>query len=142
MDIKKRNRIIIKLCSILILGGAFVYYYFFNNPTEKGTVFLRCPSNYLFGINCPGCGSQRAIHQLLHLDFAEALRYNALIVITLPFLIYIGLVWLYNFVYEEQVRIKIFYNNTFVWTLFIVIILYGVLRNIPVYPFTLLAPSP
>ena len=142
MDIKKRNRIIIKLCSILILGGAFVYYYFFNNPTEKGTVFLRCPSNYLFGINCPGCGSQRAIHQLLHLDFAEALRYNALIVITLPFLIYIGLVWLYNFVYEEQVRIKIFYNNTFVWTLFIVIILYGVVRNIPVYPFTLLAPSP
>ncbi len=142
MDIKKRNRIIIKLCSILLLGGAFVYYYFFNNPTEKGTVFLRCPSNYLFGINCPGCGSQRAIHQLLHLDFAEALRYNALIVITLPFLIYIGLVWLYNFVYEEQVRIKIFYNNTFVWTLFIVIILYGVVRNIPVYPFTLLAPSP
>jgi magnesium-transporting ATPase (P-type) len=141
MDINKRYRIIIKICSILILGGAFVYYFFLNNPTDKGTVFLRCPSNYLFGIFCPGCGSQRAIHQLLHFNLVEAIRYNALLVITFPFLIYITLIWLYNFVFEKHVRIKLFYNNKFVWTLFIVIILYGVIRNISVYPFTLLAPN-
>ena len=140
MDISKRNRILIKLCSILFLSGAFISYFFFNNPSEKGAVFLRCPSNFIFGIYCPGCGSQRAIHYLLHFEFLEALRYNALLVMAFPFIIYITLIWLYNFIFEKQVRIKLFYNNKFVWTLFFVAIIYGVIRNINIYPFTLITP--
>ncbi|TGN30291.1 DUF2752 domain-containing protein [Empedobacter tilapiae] len=140
MDIKKRNRIIIKICSILLLSGAFIYYFFFNNPSDKGTVFLRCPSNFIFGINCPGCGSQRAIHHLLHFDILEALRFNALLTIMFPFIIYITLIWLYNFIFEKKIRIKLFYNNKFVWTLFFLVIVYGVIRNINIYPFTLITP--
>lgn len=138
--VTKKNRIIIKLCSILFLGGAFIYYFFFNNPSDKGTVFLRCPSNFIFGINCPGCGSQRAIHHLLHFDILEALRFNALLTIMFPFIIYITLIWLYNFIFEKQIRIKLFYNNKFVWTLFFLVIVYGIIRNINVYPFTLITP--
>ena len=92
--VTKKNRIIIKLCSILLLGGAFIYYFFFNNPSDKGTVFLRCPSNFIFGINCPGCGSQRAIHHLLHFEFLEALRFNALLTIIFPLIIYLLYIFL------------------------------------------------
>ena len=137
----KNKRILIKLCSILLLGGAFIYYFFIHNPSEKGTVFLRCPSNLLFGINCPGCGSQRAIHHLLHLEITEALRFNALLVITFPFIIYITLIWLYNFIFEKEIRIKLFYNNKFVWFVFGLVVVYGIARNILIYPFTLLSPS-
>ena len=46
----------------------------------------------------------------------------------------------YNFIFEKQVRIKLFYNNKIVWLLFFVIIIYGILRNIAIYPLTFLSP--
>jgi len=135
-----QSKILIKSSFILLLGGAFVYYFYSYNPAVRGTVFLRCPSNFLFGINCPGCGSQRAIHYLLHLDILEALQYNPLLVICFPFILYITFLSIYNFVFDKKIRIKLFYNNKFVWTLFVVVVMYGVLRNLPFYPFTLLSP--
>lgn len=39
------------------------------------------------GLRCPGCGSQRAIHSLLHLQFKEAFLFNPLVIISIPFLI-------------------------------------------------------
>ena len=141
MGIKeKKYKILLKLCFIFLLGGAFVYYFFMHNPMKEGAVFLRCPSNLIFGINCPGCGSHRAIYYLLHFDILEALRYNALLTISFPFILYIGAIWIYNFIFEKQVRIKLFYNNKIVWLLFFVIIIYGILRNIAIYPLTFLSP--
>lgn len=39
------------------------------------------------GLRCPGCGSQRAIHALLHLQFKDAFMFNPLVVISIPFLV-------------------------------------------------------
>lgn len=39
------------------------------------------------GFECPGCGSQRAIHQLLHLNIAKAFYHNPLIVLYLPYVV-------------------------------------------------------
>ena len=39
------------------------------------------------GLKCPGCGFQRAIHSLLHLDFVIDFRFNALLVSSLPVVI-------------------------------------------------------
>ena len=45
----------------------------------------RCPSALLLGLQCPGCGSTRAVHHLLHLALAAAWRHNpALLVLGLP----------------------------------------------------------
>ncbi|MDE5732371.1 MAG: DUF2752 domain-containing protein [Bacteroidales bacterium] len=43
----------------------------------------------LTGLKCPGCGSQRALHQLLHLNIAEAIEYNALMVFSIPILLFL-----------------------------------------------------
>lgn len=60
----------------------FIYYRF--NPSSCG-FFPRCPFYVLTGLLCPGCGSQRVFHSLLHLDFVAAFRLNAYLVFMLPF---------------------------------------------------------
>lgn len=47
----------------------------------------KCPFKLLTGYDCPGCGSQRAIHGLLTGDFAAAWRANPLFVAALPYLL-------------------------------------------------------
>lgn len=49
--------------------------------------FPRCVFLTLTGWECPGCGSQRALHSLLHLDIVAAWRYNALMVCAIPFVV-------------------------------------------------------
>lgn len=39
----------------------------------------RCPLKMLTGLQCPGCGSQRAFYALLHGRFAESWSYNLLL---------------------------------------------------------------
>jgi hypothetical protein len=46
-----------------------------------------CPTNALLGIDCPGCGSLRMIHSLRHGDPVSALRFNALALVALAFLV-------------------------------------------------------
>lgn len=60
-----------------LLAMALVYFYT-HNP-EQGGAFLPCPLRVTTGLSCPGCGSQRAIHYLLHGEFLRAWRYNELL---------------------------------------------------------------
>jgi ABC-type spermidine/putrescine transport system permease subunit II len=46
-----------------------------------------CLFKKLTGLNCPGCGSSRALHQLMHGNLLPALDYNILVVIFLPFIV-------------------------------------------------------
>lgn len=59
--------------------------YFYFDPSSEGTMFPRCPSLMLTGWQCPGCGSQRAIHSLLHLQIAQAWRFNPIVVFFIPY---------------------------------------------------------
>jgi hypothetical protein len=43
-----------------------------------------CLFTAIFGVRCPGCGSLRALHALAHGDLAEALAFNAPLVVALP----------------------------------------------------------
>lgn len=47
----------------------------------------KCLLKQLTGLSCPGCGMQRFIHALLHGRFAEAIGYNYLLVLLLPYLL-------------------------------------------------------
>lgn len=51
--------------------------------------FPRCVIKELTGLDCPGCGSQRAIHALLTGHPGEAWRFNAALVISLPLMAFI-----------------------------------------------------
>lgn len=98
-----------------------------------------CPFHAVTGLHCPGCGSLRAAHQLLHGNFLAALDCNPLMVLALPFLGYGFVSYGVSAVRKKRLpgaSVPAFW----IWALLAVILVYWVLRNIPVRPFTLLAP--
>lgn len=131
----KKGIILISILFTIVCLGSL---YFFFNPTEH-SFFLSCPLRYATGLECPGCGSQRAIHQLLHGNFIAAFHFNPFLIISLP-LIAFGLgIKTYNYLYNTTHRIMLFYDKRFIYGYFGLAILFAILRNIPVYPFNLLS---
>jgi hypothetical protein len=53
----------------------------------------RCPVHQLTGLWCPGCGSQRALHALLHGHVGTAVGLNVLMMCALPLLAYAYVAW-------------------------------------------------
>ena len=106
--------------------------YFFKNPSNFD-FFPKCPFYKATGYFCPGCGSQRAIHDLAHLRITEALSHNLLMVIVLPtgFFMY--------FFFRERFN-KIMYHPKSPYIIFGIILIYWILRNLNVFPFHYLAP--
>jgi uncharacterized membrane protein (GlpM family) len=93
----------------------------------------------LTGWYCPGCGTLWAVHELLSGRILSALSSNALAVIAIPFLLGAYLERVYWFVTKERLRKKPL-RPVWIWAILAVIILFAVVRNIPVYPFSFLAP--
>jgi hypothetical protein len=114
---------------IALLAGtaaAVVGLYFFDPSTTVMTP--PCPFHYLTGLYCPGCGSLRAVHRLLHGNLAAALRLNPLMVASLPFLALLLL------------RPSLGRRPCVAWAASGIIIAFWILRNIPLWPFACLAP--
>jgi hypothetical protein len=100
-----------------------------------------CVFRQTTGFYCAGCGMTRAAYHLLHLEPAKAFRMNPLMVLLLPVII-AGislevLAWVRG-PERPTPRLRPGWKTTVV--LVTVILLYGVVRNFPWWPFTLLAP--
>ena len=54
------------------------------DPSTAG-FFPPCMFHELTGLQCPGCGTTRALHHLLHGDVAGAFRLNAMLFAVAPF---------------------------------------------------------
>lgn len=66
---------------VAIIGMLAVF-----DPTTTGWP-LHCPVKLITGLQCPACGTQRAVHALLHGRFQEAIHYNLFLLYALPYLI-------------------------------------------------------
>lgn len=98
-------------------------------------IYLFCPFHKITGLYCPGCGITRMFLSILTGDFYQAFRYNSLVFISLPIMIFL---YINNLLYPKKAIIKKIPSN--IWYLTIAIFLiYGVLRNIPFFDF--LAPT-
>jgi hypothetical protein len=108
------------------------------NPAGSG-LLPPCPFRALTGFYCPGCGTLRGIHHLLRGQLMEGLSYNPLMVLFLPFLFYAllsGVLFSVSGRRFPGFRLP----ATGIWLLLGVIILFWILRNVPAYPFSSLAP--
>lgn len=88
-----------------------------------------CPFRWLTGLQCPGCGSQRAFRALLEGHPLEAWSYNLLLP---PLLVYLGLILLLPLLRNPAAG-KIHSRLTSPLSVFILlgtVILWGILRNI------------
>ena len=73
------------MVALALLTGLTVL--FIHDPA-KSSLFPPCLFHALTGLHCPGCGSLRATHELLHGRLLSALRHNAFWVLLLPLVFY------------------------------------------------------
>ncbi len=122
----------------LFIGLAF--FYFMVNPS--GVDYLpKCPLYTTTGIYCPGCGSQRATHDLLHLNFKGVMRHNLLYLLALIFLGYHAVIRIANKFLNKHWKSLLNHPKTPLVVL-VIIILFWILRNLAFAPFNWLAPTP
>lgn len=128
---------------LLLAGGAIalpaaVWLLITFDPNAAGNPFPPCVFRFLTGYYCVGCGATRALHALVHGDVAHAFAMNPLIMLMLPItplLIAHTQGWrprvlgpLMNVLLQPRL-----------WL--IVLPVYWIARNLPWFPFTLLAPG-
>ena len=92
------------------------------------------------GLHCPGCGTGRAAMAMLEGDLGLAFRNQPLMMLLLPFVIYYLLKIYIAYVFGRDVLPFFKIGSKFAIWLLAVILLYWVIRNIPISPFTYLAP--
>jgi hypothetical protein len=113
----------------VVLGALAVLFLF--NPAGNA-VYPPCPFHHLTGYWCPGCGSLRATHELLHLHFAAAWALNPLFILCLPILAMARK--------EDGLVDRAFHHPSAPWITGIILVGFWILRNLPFAPFNLLAP--
>jgi hypothetical protein len=127
------ERLTALLIWLSIAAGAT--YLFIFEPGKTG-FFPACPFRTLTGFTCPGCGSTRGLHRLLHGDVVAALEFNPLMVLSLPFLLY-ALVRYTTAAVRGRPLQRHYVKPKYIWMLFAVVMSFWVFRNTRFYPFPL-----
>lgn len=119
------------ITAIVLIAIAAIIFFIFS-PEDSG-FFPRCPFNYATGLDCPGCGSQRAMHHLLHLEIKEAFFYNPMLVIAIPFIL-IGIYLEYFGGKEKYPKMRNFFLGRYAASIILVLVIaYWIGRNIVKY---------
>jgi len=108
-----------------------------GDPLTPGGMLPVCPTKALLGVDCPGCGSLRMIYCLLHGDVLGAVRFNALGLVSMLFLLWAFGAWSYGRVVGR--RISSWQHQR--WSAVVALVLVSVwfvVRNLPIAPFTAL----
>jgi hypothetical protein len=107
------------------LMGALVLAHF---PPDQHGLYPRCSLFTSTGLLCPGCGSLRALHALTQGNWLGALRSNALLTAGLPML---GLFWVLRGLGRGSDSNVPTLTGWLGWAVLGVILLFGLLRNLP-----------
>ncbi len=123
---RRHNKALLVLLGLILVGGVVLYLY-----RPESLPIPRCPFLQLTGQQCPGCGSLRGIHALLHGDFLQALRLNVMLI---PGLLYFALLVLLELLRPYHVTAEQLYGRlagrTACWIAFALIVSWGVIRNL------------
>ena len=117
--------------SVILAIVVGVYLYSQYDP-EKYLLFPKCPVYTLTGYKCPGCGSQRAFHNLFQGNLMTAFMYNPFMILLVPYvLLGISIEYIANRLNPIVVRLRsIFFGKWALLVLAVIVVLYTVLRNI------------
>jgi len=109
----------VQLVLLLTALGTLCIVYAFD--PHSSLLFPPCPVKLLSGWDCPGCGSARAIHLLLHGHFVAAFYRNPLLISSIPVLILMA------------VRPTLFRKPWVPWLCLAVMLVFGIARNLPCF---------
>jgi hypothetical protein len=71
--------------NIAVIAAAIGCYLLLRFPPETSSFYPRCPAFQWLHVYCPGCGGTRAVAALLRGRLSEAMHWNAMVVVMLPF---------------------------------------------------------
>jgi hypothetical protein len=116
-----------------ILAGAVLAtgcaYAALNDPETK-TIFPVCGFYAVTGLYCPGCGMTRALHNTVTGDITRAIRFNALLVVAIPVLMYLYVWWAtWAFTGKELPKANITKRGYIIIGILITVFMVG--RNLP-----------
>ena len=118
-----------------VLAGAVLFLF----DPARCSFYPACLWHSLTGLNCPGCGSLRALHELLHGHPVAAFQLNPLLILALP----PGLGLLAQEMIGGGARksaVATLSRPPRPWIVLGVVALFGVVRNLPFPPFAYLSP--
>ncbi|MDE6375537.1 MAG: DUF2752 domain-containing protein [Alistipes sp.] len=124
-----RKTLIVITLATTVPALAAVYY--FVDPAAAVWV-PKCPFWLLTGLDCPACGTQRALHSVLHGAWVEALEFNPFAVVSLPYLALVA----YTTVRPPGKKNALRYvqHPTTVRIYLAAIVAWWILRNTPLWP--------
>lgn len=112
------------VCFILII----IFYYRVN---IQSPLVMSCVFYDTTGLECPGCGGQRALKALLRGEFIEAFYFNPLIYLYLPMLILLSIGVVEVYIIKNEWFVKRFRMPSWFGLLFILVIVsFFIIRNI------------
>lgn len=109
------------LLLVCLLGIACLIWLRMGGPS------VPCVFYKLTGLECPGCGVTRMILALSRLDLAAAMKANAFLTVTLPYLIALLLYSAYKWIRNEKADAK---AEAAAAVYCIGLVIFGILRNL------------
>lgn len=147
-----RRRLLIRGGILALLGflaAAGLFYVAVVPPTDVA-IYPKCQFFQLTGWHCPGCGMTRALHAATNGDWQQAIAYNLLAPLLLPIVVLsvARSLWSWAWAREHDPDADLpddpppsrWKRKYLPWVFFGTMLGFGILRNLPFYPFNLLAP--
>ncbi len=126
------------MASAAVAVGAGIWLLRSFDPNAADSPFPPCMFHAFTGLYCIGCGLTRALHALVHGDVAGALGMNPLGVLMLG-LVPLMLAWGRGWQPRALQPVMAVVMEPKLWL--VLLPAYWVARNLPWFPFTLLAPG-
>ena len=97
---------------------------------------IPCVFKRFTGLNCPSCGVTRMGIAMMHGDLPLAFRYNQLLFVLTPFFALYILFFIIRYIKTGNSKLSKAENIIFI-IIIIMLIVYGIIRNLPFYPYSL-----
>lgn len=123
------KRTIKNTIAILCLGIFLYILYDFH-------IRIPCVFKTLTHLNCPSCGVSRMCVSISHGDIKSAFYYNQVLVFLTPLIALYYIFYQIRYIRTGQRKISKLENNTMI-LIIVILVIYGIVRNLPFYPYRL-----
>lgn len=107
-------------------------------PVANKQYYPQCGFKNATGYDCPGCGGLRATHAITHGRIIEAFRFHPGFVLSLPILGYLFVLWIRDWRRIGEMPVPLVQpecNRPLIW-ITALFLSFGIIRNIPLEPFS------
>lgn len=123
----------------LAVGGMLFFFITITNLIKSP--LTECGFRKLTGFHCPGCGGTRCAHNIANGHWAAAMGYNPMLMSGFLIFLALSLYLIFRMTLLGKPAPKMpNIQPKWIWFGVAAMVLFTILRNIPVFPFSLMAP--